>query len=169
MLKYTRGDILKSTEPIIVHQVNCLCVKPFGLSNDIFTKYPYADVYSTRRKMGNKNLSVPEDRGTPGEIIVREDNTGPTIVGLFGQLDYGKPGKSCYHTTLLQDNLKLREEWFQTCLTKLKEYLTTNKHKRVAFPNLIGCGLGGGDWNVYKKMLQDFAKNSPFEVIIYIL
>jgi O-acetyl-ADP-ribose deacetylase (regulator of RNase III) len=169
IMKYIKGDLLKSNENVIVHQINCLCIRPHGLSADMFKKFPYADVYSTRQQLENRNLAVPKDRGTPGEIVVTTQPNSPTIIGLYGQYDYGRPNKSCYNSTIEQDNLELREKWFQTCLDKLKKYLVDNKHKRVAFPYKIGCGLAGGDWDNYSKMLDAFENGSPFEVVIYML
>ena len=66
------GDLLSCTDPIICQQLNCLCVKGHGLSDAVAKRYPYADVYARRRQLGQRNLCVKEDEGTPGDIVVSE-------------------------------------------------------------------------------------------------
>ena len=78
-------DLLKLREvDVIIHQVNCLCVKPHGLSKQI-KKYPWGDIDSTRRAEGKTNLAVVEDRGIPGtiEIFKSLDPLRPNIVCFF--------------------------------------------------------------------------------------
>ena len=31
----------------------------------------------------------------------------------------------------------------------------------IAFPEQIGCGLAGGDWGAYERMLEEFADANP--------
>jgi O-acetyl-ADP-ribose deacetylase (regulator of RNase III) len=66
-IHFVFGDLLKLRDvDAIIHQVNCLCVKAHGLSKQIAEKYPWGDIYSTRRAEGKTNLAVFEDRGIPG-------------------------------------------------------------------------------------------------------
>ena len=37
----------------------------------------------------------------------------------------------------------------------------------IAFPEQIGCGLAGGDWGAYERMLEEFADANP-DVRVYI-
>ena len=79
-------DLLKLRKvDVIIHQVNCLCVKPHGLSRKITGKYPWGDIDSTRRAEGKTNLAVVEDRGIPGtiEIFKSLDPLRPNIVCFF--------------------------------------------------------------------------------------
>ena len=58
-----------------------------------------------------------------------------------------------------------REVWFKECLQYIAEI--TPKLKSIAFPDHIGCGLGGGDWSDYQGMIEAFAsENSDIEVWI---
>jgi hypothetical protein len=42
------------------------------------------------------------------------------------------------------------------------------KVNSVAFPHLIGCGLGGGDWKCYERLIAQFAESNPgIQVVIY--
>jgi len=173
-VRIIEGNLLESGEPVIVQQLNCLCCKGHGLSQVIATRYPYADVYSLRRPaVGKKNIAIPTDHGVPGTIVVSrpidssdETTKNPIVVGLFGQYDYGKPGVSP-RSSLSQDNYKLRCEWFKSCLDKLREFLSEAGVTSVGVPYQIGCGLGGGNWNDYQKMLEEFAQDAPFQVNLY--
>ena len=37
---------------------------------------------------------------------------------------------------------------------------------KIAFPKYIGCGMAGGNWSNYYKMIIEFAKSVPYEVIL---
>jgi O-acetyl-ADP-ribose deacetylase (regulator of RNase III) len=166
MYQIINGDLLLATEPIIVHQLNCLCVKGQGLSSTIAKKYPYADVYATR-KVKYGNICIEEDEGKIGEIVVSKGILSqPIVIGLYGQYDYGKGGGS-RRTSYKKDNHILREAWFKTCLLNLAKYMKLNEYNSVAFPYGIGCGLAGGNWIVYEKMIQDFTESNGFNVSVY--
>ena len=57
------------------------------------------------------------------------------------------------------DSYENRKLWFKNCL----EILDENPYNRVAMPYGIGCGLAGGKWSEYKKMLDECSTN----IIIY--
>ena len=46
---------------IFLHQVNRLCFRSHGLSQEIAEKFPRSDMYSTHRGEGSRNLVVLED------------------------------------------------------------------------------------------------------------
>ena len=53
VVRFVYGDLLKTMEvDVIVHQVNCLCIRAHGLSKQIANVFPWADIYSTRRGDG---------------------------------------------------------------------------------------------------------------------
>jgi len=39
-----------------------------------------------------------------------------------------------------------------------------NSDVKIGFPYGIGCGLAGGDWKKYKKMLEDFASQVKCQI-----
>jgi len=127
---------------IIAQQCNCKSKKTAGLSKDIAKKFPYADFYSSRK-----------DESCPGTIEVRGDRKEKErfIMALYAQKSPGKPKGS--------DNAEKREEWFSECLDRISRKY--KKLKSIAFPHGIGCGLAGGDWENYEKIILDWAGEYP--------
>ena len=85
-IHFVFGDLLKLRDvDAIIHQVNCLCVKAHGLSKQIAEKYPWGDIYSTRRAEGKTNLAIVGDRGVPDsiQILKSPDPLRPNIVCFF--------------------------------------------------------------------------------------
>jgi len=167
---YKEGDLLESGVGVICQQLNCLAVRPHGLSETISNRFPYANVYSRRRSNGGRNLAIKEDQGIPGEIVVSKSEVissgyNPIVVGIYGQYDYGKPHRP--YTLCPSETAEMRIQWFKSGLDKLKQFLLSNSIHEVAFPYLIGCNLAGGDWNIYSKLLLDFATDTKIHVIIY--
>lgn len=179
MLKIVEGDLLHidaNVKSVIVQQCNCLTVTSHGLSQSIASKWPEADIYAHRRKMGNRNLSVVEDRGTPGSCIITSIND-PSIdkekyvAALLGQW---RPGKvtSKWHSVYPESNPPetnaQREIWFKQSLINLEQQVRELGIQVVAFPLGIGCGLAGGNWNNYLLSIGDFA-NRNSDLIVYIV
>lgn len=168
--KVIRGNLLDATQQVIVHQINCLCTRPHGLAASVAERFPYANVYGQRRQVGRQNLAVEADRGIPGTIDARlppANSTGPIVIGLYGQYDYGKPGRS-YRTPINKDSSALRGQWFLSSLEQLATYMTQNNLTSVAFPHGIGCGLAGGSWRAYRASIDVWATQHPsLEVVLY--
>lgn len=149
----------------IVQQCNCLAVKSHGLSESIAKKFPYARVYERRRQEGKRNLAMKEDRPVPGTFSIDSDtgnNAGPAIVALFAQYDFGKDG--AYYGQRpkeYRDTAENREKWFKESFESFCKHVSDQyvcQDVRVFIPFGIGCGLAGGNWDVYSKMLDDTAE-----------
>lgn len=50
---------------------------------------------------------------------------------------------------------------------KLKENLP-NEINTINMPWQIGCGMAGGDWDEYLKVINEFAENLPLNIKIKI-
>jgi len=79
---------------------------------------------------------------------------------MFAQL---LPGRSYiyskYYPTVIEisDGPNDRIKYFKRCLDKLDNLNLDH----VAMPYQIGCGLAGGSWPIYEKMLNFYRKNGP--------
>ena len=82
------------------------------------------------------------------------------VINMFSQY---YPGKCKYPGNI--DNAYLRVNAFQSCLNKISKI---DNLESIAFPYEIGCGLAGGDWKEYEKMISDFAKNN-FLTDVYVV
>jgi len=179
-MSYTQliqGDLLNPNPAchLIIQQLNCLCVRPHGLSEAIAKKYPYANVYANRTGIGRKNLAILADRGTPGDIVISQPKEidGPIVVGLYGQYDFGKAYQRSYRPALKNgpETKQHRITWFQNALNLLVSWLDENNYNTdqfiIGIPYGIGCGLAGGDWKIYSQMLENFASRVKCQVKIF--
>ena len=150
-LKIINGDLLKATEQYIVHQCNCITTTSAGIANYINKKYPWADVYTKRKK--------PD---IPGTIKICSSPLGNKhVICMFSQYF---PGKAKNKLTE-KDNIADRSKWFTSCLDKIAKQLPDVK--TFAFPYKIGCGLAGGNWALYMNYLENFANFYNRDVILY--
>ena len=148
------GDLLNAKEPYIAQQCNCVTVKPHGLSQSIAKKWSYGDAYSGRSKKSNNTATDPDE---PGSVVIAEPPegcSGPILLQMMAQWCPSKPGAyNRYYPTTYVDSKENRRKWFKDCLQALDE--TLDPDSVVAMPDHIGCGLAGGNWTEYKKMLSD--------------
>lgn len=140
MIEVINGNILDATEKYIAHQTNCVSNGGAGgLAKSIFKKYPYADCYRLRT-----------ERSIPGTIDIRGNGINERfIINLHGQM---YPGDA--YVNHENDSYDMREKYFKQCLYEIS---LIDNIESIAFPMGIGCGLAGGNWEHYSKMLEDFA------------
>ena len=150
MIKHIQCDIFKSGADVICHQVNCQGVMGSGIAKQVREKYPEAyDSYkficdNAKKENGTSSLLGVCQR-------VRIDGH-KTIINVFSQDRYGYDGK-CYTD---YDALK-------KCLTTIKN---SYKGKTIAIPYLMGCGLGGGNWELVSKLIEDIFNDNDTTVLI---
>jgi O-acetyl-ADP-ribose deacetylase (regulator of RNase III) len=139
------GDLLSMVNTYICHQCNCTSTTGRGLAVDIFNKYPSANVYKQKHKLGDYSAVGTID------VFDADDNH---VINMYAQ--YRPAGIESGGATRA-----FRKQWFKECLDDLHEYLVENArdHATVAFPYLIGCGLAGGNWSEYHALILDFAEN----------
>jgi len=147
ILSIIEGDLLESSEKYIAHQCNCITKKGKGLSESIGKKFPYADHYKFR--------NYKED--IVGTIKIYEGSTN--IICLFAQYLPGKPNSKRLGYNSYCDTYLERLVWFEKCLKQLENL----KIDRISMPYLIGCGLAGGNWADYQKILE----NSKLNIVLY--
>jgi O-acetyl-ADP-ribose deacetylase (regulator of RNase III) len=154
MLKTITGDLLDATEKYIAHQTNCVSRgMAAGIARDIFDKYPYSNIYANRTK-----------NETPGTIDIRGNGDDQRFVINMNAQHY--PGSSRYSESAI-DDLEYRRKYFHQCLLKISKI---DNLESIAFPFKIGCGIAGGNWDHYLKMLETFAgylAKKNVSVVIY--
>lgn len=140
-------SILHARDSHICHQCNCVTKHAKGLAKSIFTKFPYADTYSKSnivRKCGT--IHVKSRKGTchPDDKV---------IINMYAQ---HYPGKNKYN--------KPRQTYFQSCLDEIVKIQGITS---IAMPWNIGCGLAGGNWNIYFLLIRRFARSNKIHVTLY--
>jgi O-acetyl-ADP-ribose deacetylase (regulator of RNase III) len=147
VLKVVTGNILSSQEQYIAHQCNCVTTYAKGLADIIFKKWSHADCYAIRW-----------ENDKPGTIEIRGDGQESRfIINMFGQFNPGKPLRDDDPF----DGIQARKGYFIECMKRVAEL----KPRSVAMPWQIGCGLAGGDWNFYNKVIDKFA--GSFNIVLY--
>lgn len=147
-----KGNILDSKDQCIIHQGNCESSYAKGLAKSIFDKFPYADVYSRVRTPGTCIIVKPED--------VKSSNNQshkPVVACIFGQCNRGKPSAT--------DSYEQRKKWFSEGLEHFHKQ--ASDIKSIAIPWGIGCGLAGGEWEDYLRLIIDFFKGKNYVVNFY--
>jgi O-acetyl-ADP-ribose deacetylase (regulator of RNase III) len=168
------GDIIQANEQIIIHQCNCVSTYGKGLATIIFKKWKESNIYSKR----TKNSKTGTIDITETSMTKKKNSHNKIIIGTFSQKYPGKPHKS-------DDTTNMRIKWFKNCLTQIAEYIDNKNNnnnnnennndendnneliKSVAMPYFIGCGLAGGDWKVYYKIISDWSNENEIDVVLY--
>ncbi len=141
MITIKNADLLNFTEQYAAHQCNCVSTDAKGIARYIFQKFPNADTY--------KNRPTPS---IPGNIDICGN-----IINMYAQ----------YYPTVAKytnDSNDKRIIWFKQCLVKISQI---NNIHSIAIPYNIGCGLAGGNWNIYYSMIEEFAVNTKINVTLY--
>ena len=131
-------NILDIEQGIIAHQVNCQRVAGAGLAFQIAKKYPE---WYKHFKDVNPYLGLTD---------IYNVNSKLKIASLYAQEEYGYGKRFTNYFA------------FGLCLEKLRDMIANNI---VYFPYKIGCGLGGGDWIIVKKIIEIYFKPNEYEII----
>lgn len=147
MLKFVEGDFFDFDADIRVNTVNCVGVMGKGVALVFKQKYP--DMYKQYVKdCKSKDL-------TPGKPTVWHEKDffqkDLEIINFPTKNDWKDPSKYEY----IEDGLK----WLQN-------YLSGKNDLVVTLPAL-GCGHGGLDWNIVKKLILHYLSESPSNILVF--
>lgn len=161
MKNYTlvQGNLLDSDAKYICHQCNCVTSTSSGIARLIFEKYPFSDIYSPRAEYSKDDFPLLGQE--PGDILISGNGLDERyIINMFGQYYPGSPR----YPDGIKDGFVARQNYFKDCLLKM---IKMHQLESVAFPYNIGCGLAGGNWDVYEKLIDIFANNVSADVFVY--
>lgn len=150
MIEIVNKNICLADTKYIAHQCNCVSYGAAGLAKELFSRFPYSNIYANRKT---------EDH-IPGDILIRgrRSREERLIINMLAQL---YPGPPKYNN----DSAEMREKYFLLCLEKIKNI---NDLQSIGFPFGIGCGLAGGNWDNYYSALNDFSKElDGVKVVLY--
>jgi O-acetyl-ADP-ribose deacetylase (regulator of RNase III) len=133
------GDILNIEKGFICHQVNCLGAVG-GLAGAIAAKWP--EWHKHYIGTHNKQLGLVTVHPVIEQGELKKDLY---IVSLYAQ--YGA----------FAGKVETNYYAFHSCLSALKQGLDMKGKDslQIYFPYKIGCGLGGGNWEIVSEMIED--------------
>ena len=180
---YVSNDKLNQEEVLIVHSINSVGCKNYGLAADLVDKYPYAETAGGRYCDSNlKCIAREEDRTPEGSCLIRPAPLyikGPKIASLVTQFGLGRPyeenrlaqkivrncGQESFAKCLRNDTSENRLIYFNKALKSLSASLKTNTSQdtnKVVLPIGIGCSGVSENWlcryyEIIKKFAQDMS------------
>lgn len=153
-ITYVQGDLLAAGEKLIVHGCNARGAYASGFAGAVRTKYPWA--YQEYMRVHQEHKLV---LGT----INWAQRDGMTIGNAITQADYGRDGKQY-----------VSYEAIRLIMTAINASAQEGipygdfRHgfDRIAMP-MIGAKLGGGDWNVIEKIIEETM--TDVQPVVYVL
>ena len=137
-IQVLEGDLFDTTAKYICHQVNCKGKMGSGVAKQIRERYPEA--YHSYRRRCEIFRNHGQTVNMLGQVLQVATNDGRVICNLFAQNDYGYNG-ACYTDY----------DAFHDCLMELRKCVPAGS--AIAMPYRIGCGLGGGDWDIVRGFI----------------
>lgn len=147
MIKIIDGNLFDSKAEIICHQCNCQGIMGSGVAAEVKKRYPHV-FQSYRDDYENGKLKL-------GYVNFTMANPKQMIANMCGQDKYGYDGKQYTHYEELQECLN------QVLKVALFDY---DVKPTIAFPYLMSCHRGGGNWDVVYKMIEDTFKDFDVEI-----
>lgn len=147
MIHFTKGNMMTSTAEALVNTVNTVGVMGKGIALQFKEEFPenFA-IYQTACSSGNL---------IPGKLLItREINSQgieKIIVNFPTKLHWRNPSKY---------------EYIKDGLSELVKAISEHNIKSIAIPPL-GCGNGGLNWNIVKKMTVEALESIDADIYIY--
>lgn len=127
---------------VIIHQVNCMGAMGAGVALAIKNKWPIA---GEKYKEYVDSFAPRERWKLLGQAHAVHINDDLVIYNLFGQYDYRSEGRKTEYSALA-NALKV--------MIGDLEYDYKREGSSILIPDLIGCGLAGGDKNVVMDIIK---------------
>ena len=159
---FVKGDMLEANLDYYCHQVNCQARMGSGIAKSIKTKWHQVyDEYMKKCRdredevyhmCGGMENGIDWSETLLGDIQLISVENNKTVINIFGQQYYGYDGKR--YTSY---------DGFWSCLGKIREEVPHGS--KIGFPDHIGCGLGGANWDVILTMIEEALND--YDVYIY--
>lgn len=147
------GDILTPNDSvngvIVCHQVNCQGYMGAGLALQVKKSHP--NVY---RLYKDKCTQIAAGIGGLGDVqfCCCISSSGYIIANIFGQ---DKCGRDKQYTD------------YNALRSALQHIAAAFPSYTVRIPFMMGCGLGGGDWNVVSQIIDETLVKNDIKVEIW--
>ncbi len=148
------GDILTpasgGASVVVCHQVNCMGVMGAGLARQIRDRFP--EVFRAYKKQCLAWKHNPG--GNLGDVLYcpAGDEAGYVVANIFGQLSYG---------------IGRRQTDYDAVRDGLRNIAASFPGGTIRIPYGMGCGLGGGDWNIVLGIIMEILVSKGIDVEIW--
>lgn len=160
-LVYKSGCIIEAGKSgdinVLFQQNNCFCTRKSGIAPLIDKAFGVGKVdNNTIRGDKNKIGHYVEELSTQFNVE-NQIATQVMVVFMYGQYYYGKDKKQ-YTDYNAVHNALVSYSYANLC---------KNHSLKIGIPYGIGCGLGGGDWNIIEQIIKDTLCRYDYSVTIY--
>lgn len=116
--------------------LNCQCAQNSGVAAAIKRKWPSIE-------RADNDFKFP--RSDPRRLgeIVRSNENGKVLYGIFGQFFYGR------------EKRQLNYEAFYSGLEKIKSDMIFSGLTSIGTCYKVGCDRAGGNWNIVRTMIEE--------------
>lgn len=170
-LKYRVWDLIQAAKDgevdVIAHQANCQNVMASGIAPQIKRAFPEAWEADNATKKGDKTKLGRFTSNTITRAYTTERGIDiPKVYNLYGQYGYGRTGVDTDYEALRSSmalmslDLKIDQ--------KVRRFSQEGFKFKVGLPK-IGAGLGGGDWEIIEKIIEEELTANGHDVTIYVL
>nr|WP_320010547.1 macro domain-containing protein [uncultured Desulfobulbus sp.] len=147
MIRYVKGNLLKSKVEALVNTVNTVGVMGKGIALMFKEAFPDNFIHYER--------ACKEERVQVGNLFIHEN------VKLFG------PKWIVNFPTKKHWRNRAKVEWVTAGLKELRKFILENQVKSIAIPPL-GCGNGGLDWQLVRKEIENNLSDiSGVEILVF--
>ncbi|HFI1945001.1 TPA: macro domain-containing protein [Yersinia enterocolitica] len=147
-MKVIEGDLLAlalaGKFDVIVHGCNCFCTMQDGIAKTIKSVFPEAYKKDTETKFGDKGKL-----GNFSAVSITRDPITFIIINAYTQYDYRNGGKLVDYRAIESVFSRIRSAY---------------SGLRIGFPQ-IGAGLGGGDWKIISKIIENALKGEDYTLV----
>lgn len=149
LFTYHKEDItpiLKNRQyEIFVHGCNCFNSMGAGVAKIVKKYTPQVIVADNTTKKG--------DESKLGTVTVAELPNGKMAVNAYTQ----------YDVINFDNDVLVDYEAVKKCFKQINEIMDKNGYTTLTIPK-IGVGIGGGDWDTIKSIINDELKNKNIEI-----
>lgn len=147
-MKTIKGDLIQKAKEgefdLIAHGSNCFCTMGSGIAKQIKREFPEA--YRADCNTFKGDLSK---LGACSCVRIKRNGINLIVVNAYTQFYYGTHEQ------------KVNYDAIRSCMKWIKENFGG---KKIGIPK-IGAGLGGGDWKIISKIIEEEMENEDITVV----
>jgi len=142
-MKIIQQDMLEIQSGVLFHQVNCIGVMGGGIAYALAKKFPGLE--KAYKEFCDDNIEF-DTSSLLGKVFVFKVNDDLFIANIFGQDNVSTGSRqTSYDATVMAFELIQDSAYADMTLY---------------FPYKMGCGLGGGNWNIYSAIIEEHFPNA---------